>query len=173
MPFLALLKLIPVKDWVYGALIAVLLAAFGWYTYHERQIGRQTIELADKKLADAQAAKNKETEDGISKGIQTALDKWKQDHPIPPPAPIPHLVCHNSPSGAVVPQGRGSANTGNGIGTAVPISPESTDAGFDPAQAVSSTGTEADTEIIRLKAKVTLLQDTIKAYQSGGLVKGN
>lgn len=171
MPLLALLRLIPIKDWFYAGIIAILLVGFGWYTHHERNIGRQSIELRDKKLADAQAAKNKETEDEISKGIQDALDKWKQDHPIPRPAPIPHLVCHPTDS-VQRPAGESTASSGNGTGAGIPISPERVDEGFNPAPAVSATGTAADVEIVRLKSKVTLLQDTIKAYQNGGLVQG-
>lgn len=168
----ALLKLIPLKDWIYSGIIATLLILFGVYTIHERHVGQQTIETKDKALADAQIVKNKETEDDISKGIQTAIDKWKQDHPISAPASVPNIVCHNAPASSTVSKGGSSTNPSNGAGAAVPISSEQADAGFNPAQQVSYTGTQADTEIVRLKAKVTLLQDTIQAYQDGGLVQG-
>lgn len=167
--FAFLASLIPRRDYVYGALILVLIAGFGWYTFHERAIGRQKLEAKDKAFADAQIAKNKEIEDGIAKNIQAAVDKWKQDHPIPAPIPAPHIVCHSAGSGTGTKR-EGPSGTINGPGTAVPVSPESVNEGFDPSQAVSTTGTAADTEIVRLKAKVTLLQDTIKAYQNGGLV---
>lgn len=170
---LPLLKLIPLKDWVYGGIVVALLVCFGVYTHHERVIGEQKIETQDKALADAQKAKNKEIENGIANGIQTAVDKWKQAHPIPAPAPVPHLLCHAASGSGSVPKGGSPASSSNGAGTTVPVSPEQVDEGFDPAIAVSATGTAADTEIVRLKAKVTLLQDTIKAYQSGGIVQGN
>lgn len=167
--FAFLAALVPRRDYIYGALILVLIAGFGWYTFHERAIGRQKLEAKDKAFADAESAKNKEIEDGIAKNIQTAVDKWKQDHPVPLPIPAPRIVCHSASSGAGT-KGQSSSGTVNGTGTAVPVSPESVNEGFDPSTAVSTTGTAADTEIVRLKAKVTLLQDTIKAYQSGGLV---
>lgn len=36
---LALFKLIPLKDYLYGALVSALLIAFGVYTHHERTVG--------------------------------------------------------------------------------------------------------------------------------------
>jgi hypothetical protein len=36
---MGLLALIPAKDWLYGAVIVALLAGFGWYTVHERNLG--------------------------------------------------------------------------------------------------------------------------------------
>lgn len=171
---LELLRLIPLKDYIYGAVIIAILSIFGWYTHHEREIGRQQIEAKDKVLVEAQKTKNKEIEDGISKGIKAALEKWNEAHPVPPPAPAPRIVCHAATTVASVRPKRGSSSDPvNGAGTGISVSPESIDEGFDPAPAVSSTGTAADTEIVRLKAKVTLLQDIVKAYQNGGLVQGN
>lgn len=167
--FAFLATLVPRKDYIYGALILVLVIGFGWFTFHERSIGRREVELKDKVLAAAQIAKNKEIENGISQGIQAAVDKWKQDHPVPVPLPAPRIVCYSSASGAGAKR-ESTSGTSNDPGTAVPISPESINEGFDPSTAVSTTGTAADTEIVRLKAKVTLLQDTIKVYQNGGLV---
>lgn len=168
--FAFLASLVPRKDYVYGALILVLIIGFGWYTFHERSIGRREVELKDSIFAAAQVTKNKEIENGISKGIKAAVDKWSQIHPTPPASPTPHIVCYDSSSGSSVRKGGGTANPSNGAGTGVSISSKQTDEGFNPSQAVSITGTEADVEIVRLKAKVTLLQDTIKVYQSGGLV---
>lgn len=36
---LALLKLIPIKDWLYTGIIAALLIGFWYYTVHERELG--------------------------------------------------------------------------------------------------------------------------------------
>jgi len=54
---LALLKLVPFKDWVYLSLILALLGGFAAYTIHERRIGAAHEATALKKSSDELQAK--------------------------------------------------------------------------------------------------------------------
>jgi len=163
----ALLALVPLKDWIYGGIIVALLAGFGWYTVHERHIGEAKIEASDKKVADAQIVHNKEVEDVVATKLSAAIKDYDALSPIPVPRSVPVLVCSTS-GGSDVPSGESAVAGSNGAG--VPIGAGQPDAGFDPAPAVSVTGTDADKEIVHLQKKIKLLQDTIAAYQAGGLV---
>ena len=165
----ALLALVPLKDWIYGGIIVALLAGFGWYTVHERHIGEAKIEASDKKVADAQIVHNKEVEDVVATKLSAAIKDYAALSPIPVPRSVPVLVCSTS-GGSDVPSGESAVAGSNGAGAGVPIGAGQSDAGFDPAPAVSVTGTDADKEIVHLQKKIKLLQDTIAAYQAGGLV---
>lgn len=59
MPILALLKLVPLKDWLYVAAIVAIIGLFSWYTVHERHIGAAhelaaVTKASDKAKADAE-----------------------------------------------------------------------------------------------------------------------
>lgn len=57
---IALLKLIPFKDWVYGGVIAALLIGFGVYTVHERHIGAENQAVKTAKVAERAEAQVQE-----------------------------------------------------------------------------------------------------------------
>ncbi len=52
-----LLALIPTKDWIYAGIILAMLGGFGWYTVHERDIGKAHEIAALKKSSDELQAK--------------------------------------------------------------------------------------------------------------------
>lgn len=60
MPFAALLALIPLKDWLYAAVIAALLAAGAWEYHRIREAGwdaaLEQVKRQDTKASDAAAA---------------------------------------------------------------------------------------------------------------------
>jgi hypothetical protein len=111
--------------------VAVLLTAFGLYTWHERSVGAQKIEAADirakdaaKKQADAETALNlekaKKADEGADR-VQAAVDQYRRDHPEQP-----IRVCHanNSvglprPGGAPTP-GVGGPGAGSSTVPEVP-----------------------------------------------------
>jgi hypothetical protein len=162
MPFiLALLA----KDWKYLAVIAALAVAVG-VIYHR---GEVHIEAADAKVVAAQIVHNTEVQNAVKAKVDVAVAEYDTLAPIPVPVRAPVLVCHASGSGDVPPSPSPSGRS-DAAGEAVPVSAAPTDAGFDPAPAVSATGTAADEEIAHLQAKVLLLQNVIRAYQDGGLV---
>lgn len=61
---LALLKLVPLKDWLYVFAISALLVSFAWYTHHERQIGASKLQAAvTQESAKAEANNTKRLKD--------------------------------------------------------------------------------------------------------------
>lgn len=153
------------KDWKYLVVIAALLGAVGW-VYHR---GETHIEAADAKVAAAQEIHNREVQNVIKAKVAAAIADYVALTPIPVPAVVPRLVCYASGSSEVR-AGGPPARGGDATGAAVPAGAAAAHEGFDPAPAVSATGTEADAEIDHLQKKVKLLQDLVHAYQAGGLV---
>lgn len=153
------------KDWKYLVVIAALLGAVGW-VYHR---GETHIEAADAKVAAAQEIHNREVQNVIKAKVAAAVADYVALAPIPVPAVVPHLVCYASGSGEVR-AGGSPARGGDATGAAVPAGAAAAHEGFNPAPAVSATGTAADAEIDHLQRKVRLLQDLVHAYQAGGLV---
>ncbi len=153
------------KDWKYLLIIAMLLGAVG-YVYHR---GEAHVQAADARAAAAQIVHNSEVENVIKAKVDAAVAEYDALTPVAVPEPVPMLMCHATGS-SNVPASPSSAGSGDATGATVPVSTEKADAGFDPAPAVSETGTAADEEIAHLQAKVLLLQEMIRAYQDGGLV---
>lgn len=93
---LALLKLIPLKDWLYGALIVALLAGFGAYTIHERHIGEQKVEKKDAALRAAATALNTASEH-LADIKEIAIGQvYEKVIALPAIPDAPGLVCHNA-----------------------------------------------------------------------------
>lgn len=155
---LALLKLVPVKDWIYAGIIAALLALFGVYTVHERHIGEQKIETADARVVSAEKARDQAIQATALSEINVSVQKY-QAAVTAPTVSVPSIVCHAALSGAVS-GAAGSPGTGHDSSDVS----ESTGPDFDPAQHVLEVGRQAD-------AQVTLLQDYVRACQQAGLCK--
>jgi hypothetical protein len=153
------------KDWKYFVIIALLLGAVG-YIYHR---GETHIEAADAKAVATQLKKNVEVQNEIKAKVAAAVADYDALAPIPVPAVVPRLVCVAAGGSAVPPSGPAPSG-GDGTGASVPVSAEPAGKGFDPAPAVSATGTAADAEIAHLQKKIKLLQDYVAALQAGGLV---
>lgn len=162
---LAFLKFTTPKEWLF-AIALVLLGAYTLYIYRD---GEKHIEAANAKVATAQIIHNEEVESRVKVALADALKQFQATPPPPPPAAQPNVVCYAPDSGKVPDRGL-TVKGGDGAGGSVSFSTAKPDAGFDPAPAVSADGQRADAEIIRLHAKVTLLQRTVQAYQAAGLV---
>jgi len=157
-----------VKDWKYFAVIAALMFAVGWI-YHR---GELRVEAADAKAAAAAVVRDQKEANDIKSKVDAAVADYDALAPVPVPVRVPVLVCHASDSGPVS-ASPGAATGSNSAGAGLPVGAGSTDArsgSFDPAPAISDTGTKADAEIIHLQKKVKLLQDLVRAYQDAGLV---
>jgi hypothetical protein len=159
--FLSLL----VKDWKYLVIIAALLGGIG-YIYHK---GEAHVDAADAKVVAAQIVHNTEVDNVVKAKVAAAVKEYDELAPIPVPAVVPRILCYASGSSPVL-QSPGAASGSDGAGSGIPVSTASTNAGFDPAPAISQTGTDADAEIEHLQKKVVLLQQLVQAYQAGGLV---
>lgn len=73
---LNLLKLVPIKDWLYGAAIAALLGAFGAYTLHERHVEH----AKDMAVAAADLAKAEKKAAIDTKALQDKADKAQANY---------------------------------------------------------------------------------------------
>jgi len=85
-----MLGLIPIKDWAYLGIILALVIGFGVFVHHERVIGEQKIEAADKAATAREVAaaasrnaaiaadyqtKLKDTENAYQATLATAVDR--------------------------------------------------------------------------------------------------
>lgn len=124
---LALLKLIPLKDWLYIGCIAVLLAGFASYTVHERHVGEAVVEKKDVALRAAAAALNKASENLADLNEINIGKVYEKYITAPPIADAPGLVCVNTAPAAEQPQ-----TADNRSGTADPKA-ELPNGGFNPS----------------------------------------
>lgn len=148
---LALLKLIPLKDWLYGGIIIAILSLFGWYTVHERNIGKADVHAVDAKLAAKQDAYNKLLESTELETVNVIAQKYQAAITAPIPD-SPHVVCV-IPRPDILPQ----ASAGPG---SIDVAPDlSISDSVDIGPPLDTVGRDAD-------AQVTALQDIIKAQQA-------
>ena len=155
----ALLKLIPLKDWLYGGAIVALLLGFGLYTIHERHVGEAKITAQDAALAAAQVVHNQEVQNAAQKLTDKALSDYqdRELQPVHVPVTLTHLVC-NTTGANPVPDHGSAPGPGNGASGV----PAASGQPFDPAEQLLEDGRDADSQI-------TLLQDYIRACQAKGL----
>lgn len=147
----ALLAAIPLKDYVYGAIIIALLTAFGVYTHHERVVG------ADEALAPVAVIAHKaQVAVAVGTAVATATEKDNakdyDQRAAHTAAPI-GIVCYN-PSSSAVPEADTVVAPGVGDLTA--------DTGegqhFDPSGAVLDNDGKAEAQIIYLQGRVAELK---------------
>lgn len=143
--------MIPAKDYVYGAVIVALLAAFGAYTVHERHEGAAHIAAADAKAATAEAAKNQAITDAAQAASNQVIQTYEKAVAIPPVADL-GLMC-KSPGSRELPQAPGDS------GRADAAAARTDGPSYDPSGAALTIGRDAD-------AKIVALQDEIHALVS-------
>lgn len=164
---LALLKLIPLKDWLYGALIVSLIIAFSAYTHHERVVGEQKIEAADAKAARAQDIHNIEVEARAKTLADTAAAIYKRELAAPPAPDAPHLwVRDDSSCASSVPS---DANNRPGADASPDVSAARTPADESTVEHATDIGPSLDKLLGDADAEVTALQEYVKACQEAGL----
>jgi hypothetical protein len=153
MPFLALLKMLSLKEWLVIAALLALLAGGGWLYRH----GEQHIEAQDAKLAalDQHKIATAETVAQTTES-QNALI-WKQTVSIPA-VPDIGIVCKSTNS-SVVPK----ANKGVGApaGDSASISGEGPT--FDPSGALLTRAAQADAQITYLQNRIRELETLMNA----------
>jgi hypothetical protein len=151
-------KVIPFRDWIYLGVFVALIGGFVYYTHHERVIGAQKIEAADKAAAQKQAATVAKVEDNARTELQSATQAYAAAMDAAH-APAPKLVCYSAaPNSGRVPGHAGTSGSGNGT----PSVPAESSVPFDPAPAILDNDKQAD-------AQVALLQSYIRACQSAGI----
>ena len=144
----ALLALIPTKDLVYGALIAILLA-FGVYERHHLITEGATHELAALKASSDRLEKKSvaETAELQAKATMAEQTHDKEILALSNLPPVSVRVCQYPNSGAVVSQGStaksGNESAGAAAGNVQPV-PAGNSAGIDIGPMLSLLALRAD-----------------------------
>lgn len=151
---LALLKLIPLKDWVYGGIIAALLVGFGVYTHHERVIGETKEVAAVTKVADKAEAKVTAANVAAQTTETTNAKTYDQTVAAPPVLDL-GVVCQRIHAGSDQVSQAGSVPT-SGVGEQQADS--TVGPSFDPSGAALTRGLDADAQITYLQGRVHELE---------------
>ena len=164
---LALFKFVPLQHLVYGGIIAALLAGFGWYTYHERQIGEAQVEAADQRVAAAQLVHDEEIEIRAKTLTDAAVAAYKATVVAPPASDAPHLLCLSpAPDRGPVPTNAGNRSLAHAAtdvpGAGPPDHESSVEHAIDLGPALDKLHQDSD-------AEVTALQAYIRACQGASL----
>lgn len=166
---LALLKLVPLKDWIYTGLIVALIAGFALFVHHERVIGEDTIKVADAKVVAARIAHNTKVEANAQATVTQIAQTYADVSSAPPAADAPHLwVQHSAPSSCTPSANAGTPGRTDGGSV---LSAEVSNAGEEPDPSAFDVGPQLDKSFEDADAQVTGLQDYIKACQTEGLCK--
>lgn len=147
----ALLAAIPLKDYVYGGIIAALLIAFGVYTHHERVVG------ANEALAPVAVLAQK-AQVAVAVGTAVAADTEKDNGnaykaAVAAPRSDLGIVCRNASRGAV-PQ----AAAGVAAAAGQPAADSGSGSAYDPSGAALQRAAEADAQIVYLQGRVHELE---------------
>lgn len=154
---LALLKLVPLRDWLYIGLITAILAAFGLYTVHERHIGRDEA-LAPVAVLAQKAKLQIAVGSATATALETAHGKTYDAAHSQPAVANSGIVCRNA-SGSAVPEAKPGSSPG-----ADRQAPDSANRPtYDPSGAVDTRGRDADAQIIYLQGRVHELEDQMNA----------
>jgi len=151
---LALLKLIPIKDYLYAAVIALLVGLFLSYTVHERHVGAAKVEAKNAALQAAATALNKASEslaDIQELNVGKVYEKYIS---LPPIASTGSLVC-NKQSSPVEPK---TAQDRPEDPSKDPIVPSG---GFDPTGPILTLLSNDDAQIAALVDTVNILVDEL------------
>jgi hypothetical protein len=119
----ALLAMIPGKDLLYGAILVVLLAGFGWYTVHERNLGAAHEVAALKSSSDKLQAQTAAQTVELKARANMAEQAYAKEHLSISnlPALQPVRLCNGSAnSDRVVPKAA-RANAGNASTGTAPV----------------------------------------------------
>lgn len=164
---LALINLIPLKDWLYTGIIVAMLIVLGVFTSHERNVGREQIEAADAKVAQAQSIHNTEVE-ARAKAI-TQADAIVYHHVLaaPPAVDAPHVWLHDDSSCASPVPANVSAGPAIDAKADVPTTGASGDE--STVEHARDIGPSLDKLLQDADSEVTALQEYILACQDEGV----
>jgi hypothetical protein len=167
MPVFAFLKLIPTKDYIYGGVILALLIAFGVYTHHERQVGRDQIEAANDKVARAQEIHNDEVEFAAKAHTDAALAIYRSTLASSPSVDAPHVWVRDYEGGAC--SVRGDAASGPVADGGAIVSTAGTPDHESTVEHARDIGPSLDKLLEDADAQVVALQEYIHACQDEGV----
>lgn len=94
---LALLKLVPLKDWLYCALLVFVLICVGLYTHHERAVGAAKLTAAAQRAVIAQKIETEKVIKNANLQIQAAA-LAAHAAVAAPPIDSPHVWVQKCPA---------------------------------------------------------------------------
>ena len=152
--------MLSLRDYVYLAIVVALVGAFGWYTFHERDVQAAKDKAADQRVADAQLIHNTEVQDRATLLTTQAMDVYRRQLAAAPDRGAPH-VWVRQPAASCPRPVPGDAGSGPAApaAAAVPAAVPQSDIGA----ADDKLHADADSEIRALQAQ-------IRAYQAAGVV---
>lgn len=150
---LALLKLLNIgpRDYLYAALAVVLVAVGAWFVHHERAIGAARVEVADAKLARAEALHNADAQALAAMKTVAIGDVYESTIHSDPVDP-PHVVCV-APRGSQLPEAAGHSGSDHGAPA------ERAEDPVDIGPPLTAVGRDADAQIKALQEQVRVLTD--------------
>lgn len=150
---------LPLKDWLYGGAIIILLIAFGLYTSHERGVGADKVRAQDAKLDAAAVQHSLDVAALADKKTTTNGDNYVAaiNAPIPD---SPRVVCKRAVAPVVMPE----AASRPGLPDAAANGAEATT--VDIGAPIDTVGRDADAKIIALQNQVRILVDAMNGVTS-------
>lgn len=151
------------KDYVYVAVIVLLLSGGAWYTYHERSVGAQKIEASDNKLAAAKRLHNLDAEALAAATAKASENQRVQTVASPPVAPPIVRLCNVAPPRRRVPT---TPTRGSTVTDSAPLrsdDPGDHQEGPDIGQDLVTVGRNDDALIVALQARIALLEKEMRS----------
>jgi hypothetical protein len=117
---MGLLALVPVKDWLYGGVILAMLAGFGWYTVHERNLGAAHEVAALKASSDRLQQETDKKTTALQIRATMAEQAYDKEHALLVNQPVDSVrLCESTANrGRVVPQAGGKVTRNVDVGSA-------------------------------------------------------
>jgi hypothetical protein len=147
----AALSALGIKDYLYAALAASILATGIYVVNHERAIGAAKVEKKDAALRAAETALNTASAQ-LADIKEIEIGRVYEKHISEPAVPNVGLVCHGPAVAAVQPNSSSDRPELNG-----PPTPRADDV-FDPSGALLTDSRDADAQIAGLIATVLNLE---------------
>lgn len=150
---LALLKLVPLKDWLYLSLIVALLGGFASYTIHERHVGEAKIEAAEAKAVTK--ANDVVAKDDAAAATTESTDAIIYEKAVAVPALGDiGIVCKRASGSVSLPAPDSQQRTDARDAAAdSPVGPA-----YDPSGAALTRAAQADAQIVYLQGRVHELE---------------
>lgn len=145
-----MLSFLSLRGYLIAGFVSVLLAAFGWYTYHERHVEHVKDVAAETRVVNSVKAQDVVITATAVKDTNDAIQIYKQIVQLPS-VPDIGIMCHAASSGPVPP----AASAGSGGHP----SPDSGAADLsDPSGSLLTIGRSADALVRKLQAENAALR---------------
>ena len=160
---------IPLKDYIYAAVIALLLIGFGLFVHHERGIGEAKVLAADAKVVAIQKAHDTDVQNAATAATSEAIKSYVKTIAKPVTGTAPIRVLNGALCRSPVPAAASGNGAVAGAGSGADVSAADRDAGQALSDGLVTVGRDADAEVIALQTEVAALRKEM--IQSNGVSK--